>query len=60
MVLKLCLHRLLTNYELIGFWTKTMSVEGDVELEYPSLKASFFSSKLDLLPKLWEAQCIQE
>lgn len=57
---KLCLHRLQTSYQLIGFWTKTRSVKGDVELDYPYLMASFFSCELDLLPNLWEAQCSQE
>lgn len=57
---QLYLHRLLTNYQLIGFWNKTMSVKGDVDPDYSYLKASFFSCELNLLPKLWEVQCDQE
>lgn len=36
-----------------------MSVKGDVELDFTYLGASFLSCGLDLMPKLWEAQCSQ-
>lgn len=37
-----------------------MSVKGDVELDFTYLGASFLSCGLDLMPKLWEAQCSQQ
>ena len=54
--LKLCLAQS-ANQLLVIQESNHMSVEGDVELDFTYLEASFFCCGLDLMPKLWEAQC---